>query len=320
MGPSHLDIDNATAALAAALDEVRCVGIRSPKLDIPAVLADVLRLPETASPREARQLLHKSLLSTAAFLPQDLKDVFFIAAGFRQGVPDSPGSRVDAAAELLKISRRTAYRRLNAATVQLATVLCDARAVPHVEGVDFVFTRSHCRVDMRRKQPVVFLERTILAYRDNITYIDEQFQLARLVGPYKPLYHSVEGCTRPHLSKASDAIWTARLQFKEPLRTGMEHSFATSLTLPSLDALEPVIGFVPHTASFEACVELHFGETLPEYVDHFSGTPPTSGPPLPAATRRELRVEPVMRFTFPAMKPGLGYGVRWQWPETVPLL
>lgn len=69
------------------------------------------------------------------------------------------------------------------------------------------------------------------------------------------------------------------------LKVGEQHAFALSLRLPDHDSLEPFIGFLPYTTSFDATIELRFGDRLPTALEQFVGPPPIPGSPRASDVR-----------------------------------
>lgn len=275
----------------------------------PALLA-ALGLPEATDLPDARSAVRSSLISCAAVLRPELRTAFLVAAGAHQGAPASSSERMQQLTAELHVSLRTAYRKVKNAISEIAALLVERAHVPMVEGAHIIMTRSICRVDLRGKSPTVLMQRTIRAYVDGISYFDEQFQLPRYDGE-KLHYKGLEGCLPVQVTHVGNRLWAARLQFPAPLRIGHEHTFVVRLRLPRHEDLEPMMGFVPHTSSFHATVELYFGQQLPAFVESFEAMPPTGRAPEVGTNRREQQLAAQLCYDFPKMQPGLSYGVRW---------
>lgn len=93
-----------------AIKKLRSDGIQNPDLHIPKPLLTVLGL-NPGSPF-ARHQVSKALLSCAARLEENTRSAFLFAAGFCRDITGSPGERVNRAATVLNMGRRTLYRHI----------------------------------------------------------------------------------------------------------------------------------------------------------------------------------------------------------------
>lgn len=313
----------AHGSLRAALDALRTTGIHQiTRLD-PVLLA-ALRVPDGASLPEARELARRSLLTHADRLSPELRTAFLEAAGFRRDAPARAGERIQALADHLHISRRSAYRRVQKAIDQLTVMLLAGSERCVVEDIDYVFLNSRVRVDLEGDSPTVVTERTISARSDNVSHLDDRLYFPRLTGDFLNL-RALEGCTVTSNELVSPGVWAVRVELPRTFRAGERHTFALSVRLPDHDSFEPVIGFLPYTTSFDATVELRFGNRRPASLEQFVALPPIPGAPRPSDTQRVTPVERKHVFVLPQMRPGWCYGIKWSWdtpaqPPSVPVL
>lgn len=181
-----------------------------------------------------------------------------------------------------------------------------------LQDVDYVFAGARCRVDMSGPKPAVVMERTITARSEGIDHTDERIGFPRLAGEHLGL-RALEGCSIGDLKFVAPGTWALRLLLPKKLHPGEQHSFAFSVILPDHASLDPLVGFLPHTATYDAEVELLFGESRPNALQQFVSTPPLEPE---AHVPPEQWSQPVARrhlFRFDQMQPGLCYGVRWRW-------
>lgn len=282
--------------------------------DFSTELAGVLRLDGSAPPEVLRENVRRRILAAAEELDKDLRAVFLTAAGFRHDAPLSVSARLQAAAVPLRISERTARRRYKQACVGIATILVSTDARSVLADIDYVFLRSRTWIDLRDDEPTIVISRTIGTRSDRIDHVDDRFRLPRFTGEQLTVI-GLEGCRAEQPSLVGTNIWALKLRFPRVLRIGDQHTFAISIRLPDRDSLEPFVGFLPHTTSLDATVELRFGDQRPALLEKFSAPPPVDG--LIRIPGSEL-IQPVAArhvFVFEQMKPGLCFGVRWHWDD-----
>lgn len=302
----HSDV----TVLTKAIDQVRNAGIHAPQASYPPALLTVLGIAEDASAPQSLGRIRDALLSCAGRLDPDDRVAFLEAAGFRRGAAVSAGARIDAAGELLGKSRETIYRYVKRATATMATMLLSKHEAPMLEDRDWVIRQADCSVDLRGGYPTVIMRRTIAAYADRVTHFDEQLSLPRL-GERPLTYRTLEGCTLESLSPLGSSAWSVRLKLPHVLRMGTEHTFSVSLRLPDHDALEPLIGFRPNSASYNASIRIRFGDQPPSRIETFKDAlmigsfPDNAEVTIPGPDDKEFR------HHFEKLAPGRGYGVRW---------
>ena len=292
-----------------AIKKLRSDGIQNPDLHIPKPLLTVLGL-NPGSPF-ARHQVSKALLSCAARLEENTRSAFLFAAGFCKDITGSPGERVNRAATVLNMGRRTLYRHIEKAAHEITHLLLAGDHTPALENIDFITTSTHCRLDLRDDSPTVLMNRTVMALRDGFNALDEHLFLPLLRDP-ELRYYALEGC---RLAGVQDngGSWTVQLRLPRCLNVGESHTFSVSVRLPDHDCLEPVFGFAPVTSMHAARIELHFEARLPSLVERIDRTwpaqmmsPTASGHPVEVMGNRAVA-------NFRNMQPGWSYGIRWAW-------
>ena len=292
-----------------AIKKLRSDGIQNPDLHIPKPLLTVLGL-NPGSPF-ARHQVSKALLSCAARLEENTRSAFLFAAGFCKDITGSPGERVNRAATVLNMGRRTLYRHIEKAAHEITHLLLAGDHTPALENIDFITTSTHCRLDLRDDSPTVLMNRTVMALRDGFNALDEHLFLPLLRDP-ELRYYALEGCRLAGLQE-NGGSWTVQLRLPRCLNVGESHTFSVSVRLPDHDCLEPVFGLAPVTSMHAARIELHFEARLPSLVERIDRAwpsqlmfPTASGHPIDVMDKRVVA-------DFRNMQPGWGYGVRWTW-------
>lgn len=315
--------------LVTALQDLRIAGISTPSAGYDPALLEALRIARGMPAQQAQRIVHRALaiaadqlLSTGqkavpGQMPDqrrtELRTAFLVSAGFTEGAPMSPGERVAAAAQELGLSRRTTYRRVEEAIELIAHSLLSLPIAPMLEENDYVHSRLACRVDLRREGPYVELERSLVALTDGIDHLDDQLALPNYDGQELD-YWTLEGCELDSAMKLWPSMWSIRLTLPRPLRSGEAHKFAVALRLPNFDAMEPYVGFMPRTSSYEATIDLLLGDR-PARVFRLDGVPPThSLAGIPGIEEPLTTTSP--RFEFNRLRAGLSYGIRWELLQT----
>ena len=298
----------ASEELFDAIKKLRSDGIHNPDLHLPEPLLKVLKL-EPDSPFARHQVL-RILLSCAAHLEDVTRSAFLFSAGFSKDITGSPGERVDRSAAVLKMGRRTLYRHIEKAAHEITHLLLAGDHAPALENIDFVTTRTHCRLDLRDDSPTILMDRTVMALRDGFNALDEHLFLPLLRDELR--YYALEGCRLAGVQDTGGS-WIVQLRLPRCLNVGESHTFSVSVRLPGHDCLESVFGFAPVTSMHAARIELHFEARLPSLVERIDRawpsqlmSPTVSGHPVEVMDRKAVA-------DFRNMQPGWGYGVRWTW-------
>ena len=305
--PKHHEA--APEELFSAIKKLRSDGIHNPELHLPEPLLKVLKL-EPDSPFLRHQVF-KALLSCAARLEEDTRSAFLFAAGFSKDITGSPGERVNRSATALNMGRRTLYRHIEKAAHEITHLLLAGDHAPALENIDFVTTRTHCRLDLRDDSPTILMDRTVMALRDGFNALDEHLFLPLLRDP-ELKYYTLEGCRIAGIQE-NGGSWTTQLRLPRCLNVGESHTFSVSVRLPGHDCLEPVFGLAPVTSMHAARIELRFDTRLPRLVERIDRAWPSQmmSPTAPGHPVEVTDNKAVANFTN--MQPGWGYGIRWAW-------
>lgn len=302
---------DAIAELSKAIKKVRSAGLTNPNLRPPDALLRALgvdlALASSSGPRVAR-----ALVACASRLDKDTREHFLLAAGAYKGATGSPGERIRQTEIVLSSSRRTVYRKIDEAADGIARQLILKVNAPHLEGLDFITTSTRCRLDLRGDSPTILLDRTVFSLHDGFDSFDEQIILPLLTTPTLN-YYALEGCALDEIQRDYSGVWSVRLRFPRPLKTGENHDFSVSLRLPDHESLEPLMAFAPVTHTTHAHLEFRFAERLPRRIERIDRVRQLQllSPSCPAQA-----VTPITAVTtvdFEQMQPGWGYGVRWVW-------
>lgn len=277
-------------------------------------LLEVLRLDPSTPPGVLREQVHRRLVTAAEQVDKNLSTIFLTAAGFRRDAPPGVAARLQAAAAPLQISERTARRRYQRACARIAAILVSSETRSALADIDYVYLASRTWIDLRDDEPAIVISRTLSARTDRIDHIEDRFRLPRFTGDQLTVI-SLEGCRLERSTLVGDRIWALTLGFPHVLRLGDQHTFAISIRLPDRDSLDPFVGFLPHTTSLDATVELLFGERRPAVLEKFSTPPPVDGLTRIPGAETIRPVEDRHLFVFEQMKPGLCFGIRWHWED-----
>lgn len=299
--------------LRAALDSLRSSGIHS-ATEIDPVLLAALGVPSHYSLGEARELVRRRLLAHAERLDPKLRIALLESAGFRRDAPTSSVARMQAAADNLGISLRSAYRRTCQAILQVAALIQSNAEQRLPTDVDYVYVRARIRVDFTRGYPSQITERTVSARTDGLEILNEFLHYPKLRGTHLDLI-ALEGCTVAANTQVAPGMWAVQLRLRHTLALGEQHTFSFSVRLPDHASMDPLVGFLPHTESMDATVEFNFGDRRPVALEQFSGPPPVSGVVSPTESISIAPQGQRHMFELPQMRPGFCYGIRWQWPE-----
>lgn len=279
----------------------------------PELLAS-LRLSPSAPPEILREHVRRRILSAAEQLDRPLGNLFLTVAGFRSDSPAAVSARLRAAADATGVSDRTVRRHYEQACVRLSVLIRSDSTRSALPDIDYVYRSSHTWIDLRDDEPTIVVTRTLSARSDHIGHVDDRIRLPRFDGDSLRVI-GLEGCrvATPHL--VGTRIWAMKLSFPRPVRVGEQHTFALSIRLPDRDSLEPFVGFLPHTTSLDATVDLLFGDRRPAMLERFAAPPPVDGLDRIPGSALIRPVETRHTFIFDQMQPGICCGVRWHWDD-----
>ena len=273
-------------------------------------LLHVLRVNGSQPEPVIHEQVRRRLIDAANGLDSEDRLLFLTVAGLTRGSAELAGERVRQAVELLHMSESSVQRRYPKVARKLARVCASRWAL----DVEYVFVHAHTRVDLRDDTPVVVTERTISVLSDGVDHFTERTGAPSLADSDLRV-RALEGCTLLAKEPLGPGIWQLQLGFPRTLLAGDHHTFVLSYRFPNRESLAPVIGFLPHHASYNGILDLNFGHTLPASLERFRTPPPVDGLHRIPGSEIIRDVQARHRFEFPQMKPGLCYGVRWHWTD-----
>lgn len=273
-------------------------------------LLHVLKVNGSQPEPVIHEQVRRRLIDAANGLDREDRLLFLTVAGLTRGSADLAGERIRQAVELLHMSESSVQRRYPKVARKLARVCASRWAL----DVEYVFVHAHTRVDLRDDTPVVVNERTISVLSDGVDHFTERTGAPALADSDLRV-RALEGCTLMSKEPLGPGIWELKLQFPRMLLAGDQHTFVLSYRFPDRASLAPVIGFLPHHASYNGILDLNFGQILPVALERFRTPPPVDGLRRIPGSEIISDVQSRHRFEFPQMQPGLCYGVRWQWTD-----
>jgi hypothetical protein len=224
-------------------------------------------------------------------------------------------------AERLVCEERTARRRIDDVVAILVDAAAEAgdrlngHAAASSDGWYVQTFRAIFRLDT--PTPELVEQRTIVATQDQVRQIECHFSLPR-AGTDRSASHDVraealDGVRIVGCERSGDEHFRFTLELPEPLMIGDTHDYSLLFRLPEGQPMRPHYVFQPlrHCERFELTVRFDPAR-LPEHVWLLDGVPPRvidDGQPGCEA----LVVGPAgeVSLTFPRLRQGFGYGVRW---------
>ncbi len=306
--------DDRIKALVGEVEALRGAGLYASAPPSTPELRRLLDIPDHLSDAEAFPLIRFHVIQAASLLPPELAPVFLTAAGADAGAPTGSDARKALAAEASKISARTVLRWCqNKAAPMIVDLLRHSEHSP-ADTPEIEVLRLYAGLDFTETEPRLIMRRRIRLLAPSLQYFNEEMHLPRLDG--RPFcWRALDGCTVDGVTALGHNSWSARITFPRSLRQGEVHSFATTVQLPSHDAMLPVLGFRPHSTTRDVTIELNFGKRLPSRIEIFQTTSPQGVPE--AHIERELAPK-MARWAryFPYLRLGYSSGVRWFFDES----
>lgn len=320
--PSGPDVDAVTRDLMT-LRKGR--GLQTPGLAPrlgPALLAaldlrtDVTDIADT----ELRRRAQAGIVEAAQALPGDLREAVLVALAV-DGWTNVPllTDRLDAVAVAMDRDARTARRRVDAATRQLADALVTSRvdvenpfAPPgwYVESL-----ASTLRVGPAGAR--LTEDRVVVADTDGLDTVTATLSLpAPVSGRMPELDITAEaGCRIRGAHHVSQSHWRYELALPHPLRAGEAHRYVVSFSVPDRDLMRPYYTLIPLRRTRRFSAEIRFADPAAvELAWRLDGVPPAVLEDAAPTTRILVPDDAgVIRVRFEPVVQGLCYGVQWRW-------
>ena len=332
--PDDLSVDRLdVVAHGAGLPDVEAVhrdlmtlrkgrGLKTPGLASrlgPALLAALdltTDLPET----ELRRRVQAGVVEAAQTLQGDLREAVLVALAV-DGWTNVPllTDRLDAVAEAMDRDSRTARRRVDAATRQLADALVTRRvdaenpfAPPgwYVESL-----ASTLRIGPGGAR--LTEDRVVVADTDGLDTVTATLSLpAPQAGRLPELDIRAEaGCRIRGAHHVSLSHWRYELALPRPLRAGEAHRYVVTFSVPERDLMRPYYTLIPLRRTRRFSAEIRFADPADVALAwRLDGVPPAVLDDA-APTTRILTPDDagVVRVRFEPVVQGLCYGVQWRW-------
>lgn len=299
-------------------------GLQDPGVldDLGPRLTEALELDLRQTADDRRQALRRGLYDAAEHLIPELRHVFRIAFAMHPQSPPTLEARLAHAAKRFGCSERTARRRLDEAVKLLAEHLAGRGSSSPYAQRDWETRGLRAVLRLDGGRPVLTERRLIVATASELSSLDHRISLPAPPGRDSALPTLVadHGCTVGAAERQSASHWRYRIDLPRSLRLYEEHMYSLTCTLPSLGDLRPYYVLVPFNGgcrNFSA--EVHFGTPPVATVAWRLDGVPTSvlDDEEPTADRFDLASEPVVACSFADVRPGLCYGVQWQWRDAV---
>lgn len=285
------------------------------------IVAGWCEIHRTANDREARRVLRDAISAAIAEFPADDRLAVNVALGIAPGSQHALLSdRVGVLADQLRVSERTARRRIDRSFARLAAEI-EAAAKPGDDVPDpdqgWFVKRLRAIVRLDTPGPELIEERLIVATRDGLSRITAQFTVPRLEDGHDGERHVAADAQ--HGVRITDAKRVGQRHFRwlldlpRPLSRGDTHTYALVVRIEDGLPIRPSYTFVPLVACESFTVRVRFDpRRLPWRVWRVDRVPPSvladppqPGTPLPLDGACEVAQE----FTAPQL--GYAYGLRW---------
>jgi hypothetical protein len=288
-------------------------------------LRTVCGLDDAAGPSESRSRVAEHLQRLAERLPEDLRIAVLAAYGIE---PEARlpfyQDRVDWAADRLGRDRRTVRRRIDEGIKQmaeLATAPDDAtEPLQQVSPVDWHTKSMRAVLVLDRGSPVAFLERCIVAHRDDLERLDLAVTVtsppcrSNALAAEDLLVDVTFGGALSWMGMESSDRFGLHLDLPHPLRRDESYTFALQMRIPEGKVMQPHYVCVPtHRCDlFELRIRFD-AANLPRRVWRLDGVYQRD------IDDPEVRAEAVAldRFgetslVFRQLKTDRAYGARWE--------
>jgi hypothetical protein len=255
-------------------------------------------------------------------LAPDLRGAVLVGLAV-SGWSDAPllTDRIDEIARSMDRDARTARRRLDAATRQLAGAI---RARRRIEETSNPYAPSGWYVEslastLHLDLPTARLteDRVIVAEVDGLDELTASLSMPPRAGfPTASLDVVAQaGCAVAGARRMSESHWRYSLALPRPLRAGERHRYVITFSVPDRETIEPYYVLVPLRRTRRFVAELRFGSPDDvELVWRLDGVPPSVlSDALPTQPGLTLDERGTVAVAFDEVLQGLCYGVQWRW-------
>lgn len=275
----------------------------------------------TTSDREARRVLRDAISAAIAEFPPDDRLAVNVALGIAPGAQHALLSdRVEILAEQLRVSDRTARRRIDRAFARLAAEIeagtHPGDGVPDPDQGWFV-KRLKALVRLDTAVPELIEERLIVATRDGLSRISAQFTVPRLEdgrdGERHVTADAQHGVRIVEGKREGQRHFRWLLDLPRPLSRGDTHTYSLVFRIRDGHPIRPSYAFVPLVSCESVTVRVRFDPERPPRAVWRLDRVPYSVVADPAQPGETLPLDGAFEVAQDFTAPQLGYvyGLRW---------
>ncbi|GAB3152620.1 hypothetical protein [Amycolatopsis sp. NPDC004378] len=285
------------------------------------LLSGWCEIHRTANDREARRVLRDAISAAIAEFPADDRLAVNVALGIAPGSQHALLSdRVGILADQLKVSERTARRRIDRSFARLAAEI-EAGTRPGDGEPDpdqgWFVKRLNALVRLDTAEPELIEERLIVATRDGLDRISAQFTVPRVEGGEDGERRVAADAQHGVRIAAEDRVGQRHfrwlLDLPRPLARGETHTYSLVLRIRDGLPIRSSYVFVPLVTCESFTVRVRFDPRCPpRAVWRLDRVPPSvlADPPQPGETL-SLDGAGEVAEEFAAPQLGYAYGFRW---------
>lgn len=273
---------------------------------------------DSVDPATARIQLFEELTRAADALPEPQSTIVLIAYGITDPSPLLK-DRLAHAGKVVDRDARTVRRWLTAAESMLAQSLIDR--FTREDGHDgaprgWFITEYETRLELRAS-PVFISRRTVRVTAPRLRILVESIAVPR-VPDAEPEFTGIAGGRVIDVTRTSASVYQVSYELDRDLAAGESYELVSSVRMGSLARMRAMSVMVPVRPCRRYISEVAFGNPpAAGRVWRLNGVPLTVLDDRP--TRGDVNVTPAMvvRENFEHLRPGLAYGVRWEWTESL---
>lgn len=299
-------------------------GLAAPGLaqKIGPALATGLDIDLTTAEAELRRQVQGGIVEAAQVLAADLRWAVLVSLAVA-GWSAQPllKDRIGWVAGTMDRDARTARRRLDAATLQVADDIV-ARRLADTGGNPFApagwyveSLASTLRLDLASAR--LTEDRVIVADADGLDTVTATLS----VPPRDPLgapelaVSAEAGCEIRSARRVSESHWLYELALPRRLRAGERHRYVISFSVPDRESIRPHYALIALRRTRRFSAELRFANPASVALAWRLDGVPQSVLDDATPTRPLLRLDDagVVRVRFEQVVQGLCYGVQWRW-------
>jgi hypothetical protein len=322
--------DDARPSVAAVFEDLMRLrkgrGLAAPGLarKIGPALAAALGADVTMAESELRSVVQGGIVEATQALPEDLREAVLVSLAV-EGWTVQPllTDRIGWVATTMDRDARTARRRLDGATLQLADALIARRLAagggnPFAPAGWYVESlASTLRVDLPSAR--LTEDRVIVADADGLDTVTATLSVPPRdrVGAPELSVSAEAGCEIRSARRVSESHWLYELALPHRLRAGERHRYAISFSVPDRELIRPYYALIALRRTRRFSAELRFAAPASVALAWRLDGVPQSVLDDATPTRSLLALDEagIVRVRFEQVVQGLCYGVQWRWAD-----